>query len=117
MQDFRDAGINVLMLTGDKGATARSLATQCLMLNPSMKVYQMSEKEDFSDQLEIINCKAKQKYRAIRAQREGDPKRAQLVQKPKPRSATINDESVESSLIVPDGRFKSVNRPGKMWLS
>ena len=85
------------------------------MLNPSMKVYKMSEKEDISDQLEVINRKAKQKYRAIRSQREGDPKR--LVQKPQPRVATINDESVESSLIAPEGRFKSVNRPGKLWLS
>lgn len=66
------------MLTGDKGATAKSLATQSQMLNANMKVYKMSEHEDLGDQLEAINGKAKQKYRAMRAQREADP-RAQLV--------------------------------------
>lgn len=101
----------MLMLTGDKGATAKSLATQCQMLNANMKVYKMSEHDDLGDQLEAINGKAKQKYRAMRAQREADP-RATLVQKRKPRAATINDESAETSLIIND-RFKSVAHVGK----
>lgn len=101
------------MLTGDKGATAKSLATQCQMLNANMKVYKMSEHEDLGDQLEAINGKAKQKYRAMRAQREGNP-RASLVQKRQPRTATINEESLETSLILnANDRFKSVAGPGK----
>ena len=59
VQEFRDAGINVLMLTGDKGATAKSLATQALMLGPNTKVYKMSENDDLGEQLQAINTKAK----------------------------------------------------------
>lgn len=32
IEDFRDAGIKVWMLTGDKGATAKEIAYRCALL-------------------------------------------------------------------------------------
>lgn len=34
IKDFRDAGINVWMLTGDKGATAKEIGISCGLITP-----------------------------------------------------------------------------------
>lgn len=39
IQDFIEAGMKVWMLTGDKGETARNIATNCGIIDESMEVF------------------------------------------------------------------------------
>ena len=45
IRDFREAGINVWMLTGDKLETAQSIACTCGLTDSSMKVCYIDDRE------------------------------------------------------------------------
>ena len=43
IKDFKDAGIKVWMVTGDKDTTAKMIAIQCGLLNPTVQLIRLKE--------------------------------------------------------------------------
>ena len=56
ISEIKDAGINVMMLTGDNGTTAHQIAKQCLMVTNKMRMYRVNDDiDELKSELVMIN--------------------------------------------------------------
>lgn len=57
LKDFKDAGIKVWMVTGDKDTTSKMIAIQCGLLNPTAQLIRLKEQLDLERiKIDIQEC-------------------------------------------------------------